>query len=207
MKRLLTILLICFSIFTLSAQKGKTDQIVKNNGFIIKAKIISVKGDFVTYELPGESFAVQVNKKEIQKVIYHDGKIVEYNKVGQTGNSGDDENKQDVVNDNKEEKPQVVIEEKTTTKENLDSLDWVNIKMTENPEEVRGFKELGPISGMAEGSRISTPTEVLLSNAIVDLKKEAALRKATIVLVTEIKHNRPYGELPRTIIEAMAFGE
>ena len=207
MKRLLTILLICITTFTLSAQKGKTDQIVKTNGFIIKAKIISTKGDFVTYELPGESFAVQIKKKEVQKVIFNDGKVIEYTKAEQTDDTDSNENETNIDQGNEEEKTPVVIEEVTTTKEDLDSLDWIDVKITENADEVQGLNELGAISGMAEGSKISTPTDVLLSNAIVDLKKEAALRKATIVLVTEIKHNRPYGELPRTIIEAVAFSE
>lgn len=202
MKRLLTILLICFTSITLFAQKGKTDQIVKTNGFIIKANVLSIKGDMITYQLPDEPYAVQIKKTEIQKIIYDDGKIVEFSKVEQT-----DAIEDNAANDKstKDDTPPLIIEEKTLSKEDLDSSDWVDIVVTEDPEEVKGLIEVGSITGNAEGNKINTSSSVLTKIATVDLKKEAALLHATIVLINETEQKRDYGELPELMIKGTAY--
>lgn len=197
MKKLLFILLACLISISSFSQKRKVDQIIKTSGIKITAKVISTKGDKITYQIPGESFVVQLKKEEVEKIIFHDGKIVEFTSV----------EKIEEEIEIKEEKETIIIEEKTITKADLDSLDWVNIKVTEDPNEITGLKEIGAISGFAEGGKLNTPTSVLLSHAMVDIRKEAALIQAHTVLIKEINHTRGYGDLPTTTMEGVAYGD
>lgn len=201
MKKLFFILFICLSTSLIYAQKGKVDQIIKSNGVTIKAKVVSYKGDKVTYQLPGESFVMQINKKDLRKIIFHNGEVIEFSMADEPEEIPDNEP------DVKVDKKPVIVENSIDKKAELDSLDWVDIIVTEDPGDVANAKEISAITGFAEGGKLNTPTSVLLSNAIVDLKMEAALIGANKVLIKEINHTRGYGDLPTTLIEAVAFRE
>ena len=65
--------------------------------------------------------------------------------------------------------------------------------------------DLGEISVTAYGKKINSTTSSIEASAKDLLKKEAYEKNADIVLITEVKHYRAYGDLPSAKITGKAY--
>lgn len=82
---------------------------------------------------------------------------------------------------------------------------WLVVEVTQNKKMVSGLINMGEIKVSAYGKKInSTPTSIeALAKDL--LKQEAYNKQADIVLITEIKHYRAYGDLPSATITGTAY--
>lgn len=74
-----TFLVCMMGVFDLSGQEA-LDTIYKIEGKILPVDVIKVTPQFVSFLVPGSSETYTMARKEVQKIIYKNGRIEEYNK-------------------------------------------------------------------------------------------------------------------------------
>jgi hypothetical protein len=80
--------------------------------------------------------------------------------------------------------------------------DWRQVHLTEDPGEIDGLYEKGPVEVTAAASRNRRST---VRNAENRLRREAAILGAAIVLVTDTEFRGGYGDVPSITIRGMAY--
>ena len=74
--------------------------------------------------------------------------------------------------------------------------DWERIEHTENPKNVIELFETGDLYVRFDSKKLKYKANVLEKSAIIVMKRKAARQNADIILITDKKLNRAYGELP-----------
>lgn len=68
------------NIFAQDPPKAKLDTIFKVEGKIMPVDVTKVTTNYVSFTVPGSSEVYRIERKEIHKIIYKNGRIEEYNK-------------------------------------------------------------------------------------------------------------------------------
>lgn len=82
--------------------------------------------------------------------------------------------------------------------------DFKTIVLTENPEEVNGLYDLGPVK--AQSSKAARNAKSAQQSADIRLQKKAANMGAYIVLIKKRESKGGYGEVPTHFVEGEAYG-
>ncbi|MFP4555317.1 MAG: hypothetical protein ACLFNU_00475 [Bacteroidales bacterium] len=85
--------------------------------------------------------------------------------------------------------------------------DWRGVEVTRNADEVSGMVKVGDLEIRREAISRSQflKTTTLETNAEIAIKKEAALRRADMVLIIEVLHHRAYGDPPVVVMKGEAY--
>lgn len=81
--------------------------------------------------------------------------------------------------------------------------DWRHVFMTEDPEEIRGLYERGPIEVTAAASRNRRAT---VRNAEIRLKRQAASLGANMILLESTEFRGGFGDIPSITMKGIAYG-
>ncbi len=157
------------------------DKIMKRNGDSILCNITSKNLYEVEYTKPKSKTKLKLSTANIKEIFYANGK---YELIDNTPE--------------KKKKDWTVA---------ASEIDWKNVTITYEPTDVTGLIEKGQIDAYFEAKKMTSENEVLERNAYAILKKKAYSMKATIVLITDKKFNRMYGEMPSITIIGVAYGK
>lgn len=83
--------------------------------------------------------------------------------------------------------------------------DWMKVRVTENPDEVRGLLPCGKLSAKYEAEVGNMPNDELMRHAGNVLRKKAVHLKASCVLIDTKFFYKAYGDLPRVEVTAVAY--
>jgi hypothetical protein len=146
------------------------DTLVYLGGRSVPVNIASVSTSKVFYTNLDESSIFEVDRKQIERIIYRNGKV-------------------DILN-----RPvfQMISED-----------DWRHVLLTENPDDVTGLFQRGPVEVKAASSRNRSST---IRNAEIRLKRQAAAMSGNIILVTGTEFRGGYGDVPSITMKGIAYG-
>jgi hypothetical protein len=94
---------------------------------------------------------------------------------------------------------------KTAKNDSIPVADYKTVIVTFNESDVSGMVELGPVVAHSEGEKVTSSTALMEKNAILQLRKKAALMGATKVLVTDKNVQSAYGENPMVEMKGTAY--
>lgn len=151
--------------------KVKLDTIYKVEGKVMAVDVVKVTTKYVSFKVPDNTELFTIQRKEIHKIKYKNGRIEEYNK------------------------PVVMM---------VDEYSWEAVWLTEDKADVADMYERGTIK--ADSPASSRSPKAAKKSAIIRLKKKAANKKGTTVLVTEKKATGGYGDFPGYYIEGVVYG-
>jgi hypothetical protein len=80
---------------------------------------------------------------------------------------------------------------------------WRHVLLTEDPEDIQGLYEIGPVYVSAAASRNRRLT---VRNAEIRLKRQAGSLGADVVLVTSTEFKGGFRDVPTIIMEGIAYG-
>ncbi|MFN8206747.1 MAG: hypothetical protein U0T82_04980 [Bacteroidales bacterium] len=158
------------------------DRIFTARGESLVVKVTGVNVFEVLYTWPLNTLEQRIPKEEVTEVVYADGRREGF--------------KAKVVGNKNEIKDwAVVVSEK----------DWERVLAVDSTASLGAVTMLGSVSARYEGSKINSPTDYLEKSAMIILKKKAARLGSNVVLVTERKEYRAYGELPSVELTGTAY--
>jgi hypothetical protein len=202
-------------------------RVSKKNGDIIVIAIKTKDINEISYTYPLNTIEEKISMNDINSINYSDGKLEIYThkpKIENTNNqdvanndnsvddqkSGDSEN---VVNNN----TQITNNQSSTEKSKKDSkkkkdpftsvkLDWETVIVTDSLDAAAGLADLGQLETKYSGS-ITVSNASLEKSSTIIMQKKAAHIKATVVIITDKKIERQYGELPTITLKGTAYGK
>lgn len=83
--------------------------------------------------------------------------------------------------------------------------DWMKVRVTENPEEVRGLMPCGKLSAKYEADVGNMLNDELMRHACNMLRKKAVHLRAGFVLIDTKFFYKAYGDLPKVEVTAVAY--
>jgi hypothetical protein len=158
-----------------------SDQIVKTNGEIIQCKVKSRNLFDITYFLPTDKSELTISCSNVKEIHYA--------------------NKNIEVIDNNPKKRKKDWVAKPTEKV------WDKVIVTENPNDVTSLVEIEKLEVNWESSKDKVTNSSLEKSALTILQRKALKLNANILLITDKKISRSYGELPSIYIKASAFNK
>ncbi len=170
--------------FKTEAQQSKAnnlDTIFKRNGDTILCTILQKDLFEVDFLKPKDKLKYKLNTVNIKALHYANGKF-------------------ELVDNTPEKKKK---DWTVATPE----IEWKNITITYEPNDVAGLVEKGQIDAFVESKRFNIENETLEKNAYSILKKKASNLKAIAVLIVDKNISRMYGEMPNIKIKATAYGK
>jgi hypothetical protein len=169
-------------------EKGETvhlkdfDRIFTARRESLVVKVTGVNVFEVLYTWPLNTLEQRIPKDEVMEVVYSDGRREGFKVKA-------------VESKNEIKDWAVVVSEK----------DWERVLAVDSTANLGEVTELGKVSASYEGSKINSPTDYLEKSAMIILKKKAARLGSNVLLVTERKEYRSYGELPSVELSGIAY--
>ena len=149
--------------------------------YIVRIKTISEKN--VRFNYPLNSEIQEINRKDISQIIYADGRhdFFAY--------------------------PDTLIEVSKSSSAIVQTIkDWEKVQTTNNEEDINeNFKLIEQIEAFYEADRINASTKFLEKNATIILRRKAAAIGGSMILITDKKSSRVYGELPKIEMKAKVY--
>jgi hypothetical protein len=158
------------------------DRIFTARGESLVVKVTGTNVFEVLYTWPLNTVEQRIPKEEVMEVVYADGRREGFRAKA-------------IENKNEIRDWAVVVSEK----------DWERVLAVDSTASLGEVTELGKVSASYEGSKINSPTDYLEKSAMIILKKKAARLGSNVLLVTERKEYRSYGELPSVQLSGTAY--
>lgn len=174
--RILFLFIACFtnSICSFSQDQVQEDRVADTlvylGGRSAPVSIINVTSNRILFSKQGESDINEIDRKQVEKIIYRTGRVEVFNRP---------------------------------VFEMVSEDDWRHVYLTEDPEEVAGLYERGPVEVTAAAVRNRRTT---VRNAEVRLKRQAVALGANMILVTHNEFRGGYGDVPSITMRGIAYG-
>jgi hypothetical protein len=170
-----------------SSALKKLDKIITYDRDVFVGKIYNITFSEVRFTCPPKNGLTAMNKSEISQILYADGR-------------------RDVF---------IPLENRTVNQRGLvdttriiikNQKDWMSVMVTEDPADVTHLTAMGNLKANYEASVGNAGNEELMRQALVILKKKAAVLKSHCVLIETKFFHKAYGDLPSVEVTARAFG-
>lgn len=162
--------LMTFSMLVNAQEKEPFDTLVYLGGKRELVNIANITTSKVFYTNLEDDTIFEIDRKQIEKIIYRNGRVEALNRP---------------------------------VFEMISEDDWRHVFLTEDPEEIRGLYERGPIEVTAAASRNRKAT---IRNAEIRLKRQAASLGANMILLESTEFRGGFGDIPSITMKGIAYG-
>lgn len=155
------------------------DEIITTLAETLKVTVVSKNLYEVTFYYPLNKDVSKLNIKNVVQINYADGKVDKFNHKYQ-------------------QKPKE-WEVKKSEK------DYDKVEVFYNADEVSGFNEIGAVECEYVAAKLGTSNNLVEKGGLIMARRKALKMGATVLLITEKKIDRPYGEPPIINIRGIAY--
>lgn len=187
-------------------------RILKKNGDLIVAAIKVKTTNEISFVYPLNTIIEKIDLSEVSSINYSDGTLITFNtntKVADTKADNLTENKVNSVNT---ENKSITDTKKASSNKKDDNalaendINWELVEVTDSIDKASGLVEVAPLEINYTGS-ISVTNASLEKSSEIILKKKAAHIKASLIVITDKKIIRQYGELPSILLKGTAYSK
>jgi hypothetical protein len=160
---------------------AQLDKIIRKNGTIIYATVISKNLYEVQYKLKSSKLIKKLSTANIKEIQYADGKT-------------------DLIDNRLDKKPKDWVTQKSEK-------DWDKVQIAYEEIAVAGMTNKGPVETVFEAKKLTADNELLERSALIVLKKKAYALGCSAILIKNKSFKREYGELPSVTVTADAYAK
>lgn len=171
--------------FTGGVHARDFDKLVTIDNKVIIARITSVKPTEINFIYPLNTIQNSIDRDLVNYVIHNNGTKEVFTLV---------ETKE---SDNEEVEENFLLEKEKKK--------WEEIVATYLEQEIEGMTEIESLLVEFQSNKMRASNEYLEKNALIILRKKTANVGGEIVLITEKKINKAYGDLPSIEMSGIAF--
>ncbi len=170
-----------------STSLAQFDKIVTFSREVHVGKVYNITFSDIRYFVPGSEQLSTIAKSQVSQILYGDGRRDVF-----------------IALEGREVKQKELLD--TTRIIVKNQKDWMKVMVTEDPDQVADLKEYGRLKTTYEAETGNAGNDDLMRQAGIVLKKRAALLKAHYVLVETKFFVKSYGDLPKVVVTAVAYG-